>query len=264
MNLKRASAVFGFVIAAAGISYWGAKQVFIRAFATTDLKVRPYVAWKIDFVVAEGKEVTTAQTISVRRRDGASVQIATMYPARGAAITARRVDFPDGYAGTIIDSIRAKMTGRKSAVAVDADKATLMNSPGDCAYPGEKVQGEGNTFGYHVVQVVSGNDTARFVSWRLPDFSCMPVQTVLQNRSSVNGTWQTTNGSRVVSFIQTDPDPRIFTGWDGYSEEGPSDLRKKLMTNSGITPQQCPNCFADDPKGDALYTDWHARLIKQP
>jgi len=251
MKSKKLVGALGVMFLLVTLHYSSGKQVFTRVFASTDLNVRPYVMEKIHFIVSEGKEIVTAKVIESRRRDGATHESHTYFNHDGTvAQEGRRFELPDGYTGMVMDSIRSKSTIRIPDAEAASKKTDLMNPPPQCARPGEIVEGEESLFGnqtMRIVQQAKSDSLERNVTWRMPNFNCVTVQTWLQKRAEPMGEWKTYQGIRFSAFAEADPDPRIFVDWRGYEELKPSDLKRKLLRKNGVTPEQCPQCFEDDP-----------------
>lgn len=241
------------------LGYWGGRQIFIRAFAQTDLNIRPYIADDIQFYVANGKQIVSATEITARRKDGAFRRAETFYRPDGTTeFTLSRVEFPDGYVAMVSDYIRGKSTGTRSSAQVAGIKNSLLNSPPHCAYsvPGltETVEGEDTLFGFKAYRVIRPlASEKRYLSWRLPDFNCVVVQSLEQTFDETTNSWQTTAGKRLTAFAEVTPDPQIFTDWSIYSEMKPSDLKRAVYTKSGITAAQCPKCFGSEEESDTNY-----------
>lgn len=253
------------VLALSVVGYWIGTRLFVRVFAQTDLKVRPYIAEDVQFFEDNGVEVVTAREVAAVRRDGALRKTQTFYgPDGNKGMSVSRIEFPDGYVGMVIDSIRAKATGQKPTADVARAKDAMLNLPPQCAFPApqgakpETVDGEETLFGVRAIRVVRDiSNGQRYVSWRLPDFACASVQSLTQTLISSSGEWKTVQGKRLTAFAEADPDPRIFTDWSNYAEMKPSDLKRAVYSNSGVTASQCPKCFAEETKSDSTYQDWN-------
>lgn len=250
INSKR---LMGWLALCAGIGalgYFTAREVFVRTYAQTDIQVRPFVAQQIGFKIVAGREVMLERKTESRRRDASVHKVGTMYRDDGTeAGTFRRVDFADGLVGMIIDSIKAKATGRNRPRRVAAYKAFLLNPPPNCASRGYVVDGEEWMFGQRAIRLIrqaSPESLEREMSWMLPDFNCATLQMFMQRKDATSGQWQTAFGFRLVSFIEVDPEENVFSNWSHYEEMKPSDLKRKLAEKAGLTPQTCPECFASD------------------
>jgi hypothetical protein len=238
----------------AALGFQGGRQFFVQVFASTDLNVRPFILERVHFAISQGKEIITARERMVRRRDGAVHLSGTMYRSDGGpSFSARRVEFPDGLEGMIIDSVQSKMTVRIPQSDLARKRARLLTPPVQCVFAkdgSEHVDGEEDLLGQRAIRIAQqtqSNDLDRIVYWLLPDFNCETVQTAIQKRADPAGEWQTTQGIRMTSFSEQEPDPKVFADWTSYKEMKPSDLKREISRKSGITPQQCPKCFEDDP-----------------
>lgn len=259
--------MMGTAVAVLLVGYWGGQQLFVRALAQTDLSVRPYIAEDTQFYVKDGKGIVTAKEVTVRRRDGAFRKTWTFYsPAGIPGITISRIEFPDGYVAMVADAIFGKSTGKKPGVDVAAAKSSLLNPPPQCTYNApqaglsETVDGEDSLFGFRAIRVIRAlPKNQRYVSWRLPDFQCVVVQSSDQMFDTATNSWVVTQGKRLTAFASVDPDARIFTNWNTYSEMSPSELKRAVYKQSGVTADECPKCFAPDTESDANYKKWNAQ-----
>jgi hypothetical protein len=239
------------VVAIAVVGYLGSRWAFYRAYAQLGIQVRPYIAQIENYSVVEGREVLVTRRTEVRRRDGAVHKSGTMYRPDGTPIgTIRRVDFPDGVVGMMVDELKAKATGRLSPRRVAARKLHLLNPPPNCAWKGHTVDGEEILFGHRAVRLIMqpGSDSLwRAITWAFPDFNCVTLQVVRQERAGVGADWRTTGGLRLISFAAIDPEEGVFSNWSRYEEMKPSELKRRAALHAGLTPQSCPACFAGDP-----------------
>jgi len=111
---------------------------------------------------------------------------------------------------------------------------------------GNRLVGEGNLFGYKVVQFEDkasekGPDyTVETTIWRAPDLHCQPLKhiAIRTNHSGiVTGRFERS----VVKVIQDEPDPVLFEISPDYREVKPSDLSRAIFetkTPNGVMPQQ--------------------------
>src|SRR6185437_1977693 len=263
--------VIASVLVVAGLGaavYWGTQRIFVKALAETEVSVPPYVAEQVQFYLKDGKEIVTSNQTMARRRDGAVRITATISNPNGTDRTGMsRIELPDGETAMVIDSIRAKSTGRRPSEAVAARKNALLSTPPQCLLPAtggsnpEVVDGEDTMYGVQAIRLVrqSAGSTERMVSWRLPDFECAEVQTFKQTANAATGDWETIQGVRLTGFVATDPDPNIFTNWQNYAEMTPSDLKRAFFRARGVTAAQCAKCYSDETKADATYDQWNAQ-----
>jgi hypothetical protein len=206
-----------------------AAHVTQHVLANTDRDVRPFVSEQVHYIPGkDGQETIVAQETVARSQAGAVVHAGDLRVNGKVYSGLRKIEYPDGFAGLIIDSIKAKSTGHRP------DKLAVENTPKDCAMPPvEVVDGEETLLGQHAIRVRAGNDLQRFIFWRLPDFDCTTVQATLQQRATPTADWVTMSRSQLVKFAAIDPDPALFSGFAHYSEMGPNMLaRKYLATES--------------------------------
>lgn len=259
--MKKATMLSRFMVAAlmlAALGYWSGKQFLYHAYAATDLDVRPFIAERVDYHLEDGKEVVASRVIENRRRDGARYKSTTLFSKDGTSYTVGRVDLPDGYLAMIADSIHAKATGRKPVRMVANEKAQLRPSV-QCLDPGETTDGEDTLFNQRATKVIheQPGGLERMIFWRLPDFACFNPQVLNQKRASASDQWQTIWGSRLIAFVAADPDPRLFSGWDNYTEMKPSEIKMQILAQLNVTPEKCPECFKPNPRdGDQTYIEW--------
>lgn len=247
--------------AAAVLAYVVGHVWLLRTYAQSDVQVRPYVAQMEDFIVKNGKQVVVERRTVSRRSDGSVHMGGILYRPDGTeAARIRRVDLADGtVVGPIVDSVRAKATGHVGSEQLAAEKQFDENPPTQCALPGEQVDGEDTLFGFRAIRLTRqalGQDSVRYLFWRLPDFQCAQVQSFRQQRSSSDQQWTTMVGLRLVSFVPAAPSADLFTNWSGYQEMKPSDIKRAMAQKDGLTPQTCSTCFAGDPS-DQNYAKMH-------
>lgn len=265
-----ASASLLAVLTATG--YFGGKLLFVRVYAQGTINVHPYIMNYDSIVVHDGVEKIVGHTIESRRHDGA-LHYAGIHRGQGPEqqdASFRRIDLPDGTTAFISDEVHAKSTGRKpQADVARQNAATFFDRTGpDCASKEgarETIEGTDILFGHTAVRIseLTGKDKAaqaaglsRVVAWRLPEFDCVVAQDFSQTRISRADAWKTTQGNRLTSIREAEPDPNLLTNWMNYDEMKPSEIGRKMAIAQGLTPQTCPRCFAPDPS-DVNYKKWH-------
>ena len=262
MTIRSRVAVVAGAVAVSCIGYFAGRRGFVRVYAQSPLIVRAYVMEQYDFVVKDGNEVVTARYTTSRRQDGSTVMQGSH--AGIGRFEARRVEFIDGRMGMIVDQLNLKMTGQRTEEDVAHQKARLLSPPPQCAANSERVEGQETLFGYRAYRITSpipapaGHDV-RYVHWDMPDFNCALVQMETQERDPVSGQWRPKDGKHLSAFAGVDPDAALFTGWEGYREMKPSDIKREFSRREGKTPDSCPACFSDDPS-DTRYQEAHSRL----
>lgn len=264
----RCATVAASLVLLAAPGYWGGKLIFVHVYADEPINVKPYVMTYDSIVVHGGVEKVVERSPESRRHDGAIHNVGTHYGnSPKDDLTSRRVDFPDGTAAAIVDSIHAKSTIHKpkADLAREIDKTFFGRVGPDCLLKGiknETVDGTDTLFDYSAVRLIRSSPIAgkdglsREVDWRLPEFNCASVQFFLQIQDHKTGEWKTTMGNRLTSISATEPDPDIFTNWLNYDEMRPSDIKRRIGIARGETPQTCPGCFSPDPS-DVNYRKWH-------
>jgi hypothetical protein len=259
MNTKRLFGIAGVLAAAVVIGYFAGRQTLIGVSASSNIQVRPYVMETTDSVTSGGQEHVTAHDVVSRRRDGAVDDSSTVYGAQGPEVTVRREEFPGGLNVVIYDSLHAKSTTVQPSGTVDAQQSWLVNSPPQCATPGETVDGTDKLFGNRAVRILrqQPDRLSRILFWRLPGFNCVTVQLLAQKRAAASGAWETVQEKRLTGFSETDPNPSLFSNWVGYQEMKPSDVKAAYLRSRGVTPQQCKSCFAAGGPEDRAYAKWH-------
>jgi len=256
------------VLAVAG--YYGGKLLFVHVYAQSAISVRPYVMERDNIVVQGGAEKIIGHTTESRRHDGAIHTVGVRYPTdlnlpgpKGNLVF-RRVDFTDGNTAFIVDEVRAKSTARRpinDQARRNVENFFSRTGPG-CTEKGavnETVEGTDTLFGYSAIRlsVVGGKDgLSRALYWRLPEFNCVVAEDYTQTRGSQSDEWKTTMGNRLTAFEADEPQPDLFTNWLSYDEMKPSDIQRRQAMARGITPDECPKCFAPDPS-DVNYKKWH-------
>jgi hypothetical protein len=237
-----------------------------QVLAQTDLNVRPFVSERVHYTIKDGMEVVVVRETVARSRSGAIVHAGNLHdPKTGKTFNGlRRIEYPDGLGGLIIDSIQGKSTGHKPEAVVAAQKLALQNALNDCAEPPFYfVDGEETLYAQKAVRVIGPKDDqalTRFILWRLPDYNCETVQATVQQRSSPTAQWQTIAGSHLIKFVEMDPDPTLFSGFASYKEMPPSALMKQFAAQQGLampTAKDCPKCSKSDAAMDQVYSDWN-------
>lgn len=245
------------------IGYWVARAVSIRAFASEDISVRPFVATDTEYMMSTGQQKVLRTEVFARRGDGAESKLAVYYNADGSPrLRIRRVELPDGWVGMIVDTIHAKSTGYKPSALVAASKKAMLSPPPQCLWNGDTAEGTGTLFGQRAVRVirrVGASGLMRSIEWRLPEFNCVSIEGTLERRTDASSGWQVMSNKVLTSFRATDPNATMFAGWDDYQETNPTGIQRLLYEQGGITETQCPKCYAPDTKGDQAYTEWNKK-----
>ena len=246
------------LLALLGAGYWGAKHGLLQAVAASDVNVRPYKMEYLRVAVINGEEKIASEVTEYRRRDGSTVEIDREYTPKGRLLgDVRRISLSDGVEAIVVDVTRTKSTTRLSPDRLAAEK-TFWKSQADsnCVLNGEVSDATDVAGGWKAVRVVrSQGENSRMLIVRLPEFGCTIVQTSLQTRSGSTESWRTTASTRLVSFSEVDPPDALFADWMNYEEVGPSEVRKRLFNKAGISPKQCPGCFAVNERLETDYRE---------
>lgn len=263
--MRIASARWFVIVAAlvfvAGLTFYIGQRAVIQALASVDLNLRPFVSEQTDYVVKDGKEVVTAKMTVARTSSGATIKTGTAYLPDGKAITGvRRIDLPDGFVAMVFDSLKAKSTGRKPAVTLAQTKDAVLNTPPNCVYNGEQLDGEDYLQGQRTLRITrtQQDGLGRSVVWKLPDYNCEIVQMVIQKKlvGGPSDSWETTAGSHLTMFHDSEPDNALLSGFAEYEEMKPSEATRRLAQSMGLSePKACPTCKPGSP--DAEYEKWH-------
>jgi len=239
-----------------GAAYWGGKHSFMHVAAASQTAVRPYVMQYVRVAPGEGREKIASEVTEYRRRDGSTVEIDTEYDVNGRLLgKGRRIGLSDGLEVLVLDTgPLTKSTTRMSNDELAAKKMLWETGSGRCVLNGEHADGEEALAGQRAIRVIKqeGAD-ARMLIWRLQDYDCAVIQTVRQMRADDTSPWRTAGSTRLVSFVETDPPDSAFTDWTAHEEVGPSEIRGRFYRQSGITPEQCPTCFAKNAHQEARY-----------
>jgi len=238
------------------LAYWCARHSLVSALAGSDVTVRPYVMHYVRLAAGGGSEKTASDVIEYRRRDGSVVEIDTEYTPAGLPLgEVRRVELSDGVEAIVVDSTHTRSTTRASEEKLAARKS-FWAAQGDtnCVLKDDRLDGEETIYGHRGVRIVRpvGADS-RMVLVRLPDFNCVVVTTVLEQRTDSNAAWRTGSSTRLISFAEVDPPESAFTDWTQYEEVSPSEARRRYFSKAGITPAQCPACFSVNHRMEADY-----------
>jgi hypothetical protein len=233
------------------VGFAAARHLYFSAGAESDLDVRPYVMQQVSFNSSTGTEKILERRTESRRRDGSIHRAGTLYRSDGTEVTTiRRVDLADGLIGMIADAIRSKATGRIGRRRLAAQKEFMKNPPPDCLSQGYALEGEETLFGHRAIRLsrrTAPESLERELAWALPDFNCVIVQGYTEQRPNLGGAWTTVYGLRLISFVEIDPDEDVFRNWARYEEMKPTDLKRRLAEQAGLTPQACPSCFTPEP-----------------
>lgn len=245
------------------IAVYGGRKLFVHVYAQSPTRIRPYHLEDEQIFVKDGKEKILSRTTKVRNQTGAIHELSVRYGDKSGApghgdVTFRSARFPDGTTALIQDSIRAKATAKLPEKELAARNASLRH-PADCVEPGEIVEAHEQLFGQDAIRESIPQDKEgkkRLLGWRLLGFDCLVAQDFMQERSSTAEPWQTVMGNRLTVFYEAEPDPVLFTNWQGYAEMKPSDMKRKWAQAEGFTPETCAPCFQPDPS-DGNYVKWH-------
>lgn len=250
-------------VAVCSTGYWVVRTVSIRAFASEDINVRPFVATDTEYMASTGRQKLVRTEVFARRRDGGTSKLAVYYNQDGSPkLKIRRVELPDGWVGMIVDTLHSKSTGQRPSTLVAGNKNALLNPPPHCLWNGDTADGTGKLFGQNALRVikrVGPGELMRSVDWRLPDFNCVSVEGTLEQRADTSSDWQVISTKVLTSFTVADPDATMFAGWEDYQETNPTGIQRQLYGRSGATEEQCPECYAPDTKGDQVYAEWNKK-----
>lgn len=242
----------------AGSGLFVAHRYALAVNAASTIAVKPFVyeTAQISYVQNPAGIVMEHRTVA-RRQDSSRAMIGS-FPADTKMGIVRRVDWADGRSSMLSDAVRGRMTGFMPDLAVARRKRQLQNPPRGCMYPGEITVAEEQIAGqrsYRIERMYG--TTQRVTEWRLPDYECESVQMVREDFH--DGVWKPALEARLVAFLATVPDPKIFDDWASYEELPPSQLRDRLYRSSGVTPERCRSCFKDLAELDARYQQAQVR-----
>lgn len=230
------------------LGLWIGKKSEVYVYAQ-GIQVNPYTL-EADEFSNDGQEHVLGHKTEARRSDGSIAASGTRF-ARGSSpeVTFRSIHLADGSFAMVADQVAAKSSGKLSATELAQRNTDLVNFPSGCVGLREIMDAHETLLGQNAVRVIlqSGKDTlVRRIVWRLLDFQCATVTSEMQSRSAPNQPWKTTLGTRLTKFSAGEPDSTPFANWLGYEEMKPSDIRRKLYRQRGVTAKECPQCFADD------------------
>jgi hypothetical protein len=249
--------------AALAAAYRGGGLLFVHAFAQSDSQVRPYIMHTEEWGTDEQNKGAFTKLVDhsiVRRQDGTvSDNRVPARPYQGSFMSMRVVSFPTGRSVEVDDHSQSKSTMQLPAEQAARAKAEMANPPANCAYRDHPVDGVETLFGQKAVRVtLLSNQNRKWIAWELPDFSCVVVKRVVYDKDE-SGQWAKVAEMKLTSFVSADPDLAQFTGFDNYAEVGPTELTSRFLRSYGITPDQCPNCFREDPNDEQRYNQLHPK-----
>ncbi len=236
----------------AGTVYWSTKKATVAVYASQPISARPYVMERVQYRVDNGQATTVAHELLAQRRDGTTVKL---MPEAGV----RRVDHPDGYVAMIVDRLKLKSTAQKPKDMVATQKNQMQSAPQNCIFGlNEFVDGEDVILGQKALRIMTlpPNGLEREIDWRLPDFGCITIQTLLQTRPELGAGWTTTHGIRPEAFAEKEPDPRLFSNDANFSEVKPSEITHRMLAEAGVTEKDCQKCLGTQDAGDKNYEKW--------
>lgn len=237
----------------AGTGYFVAHRYTLAVKAASTIAVKPFVYEITEISYVQNPAGVVMEHRTVARRADSSKAMIGLFPANPKMGAVRRMDWADGRASMLSDAIRGRMTGFMPDLAVARRKDQLQNPPPGCLYPGESAISEERLSGQRGFRIERMYGTTRRVTeWRLPDYECESVQMIREDLR--DGVWQPVIEARLVEFLPTAPDSKIFDDWETYEELPPSQLRDRLYRSSGVTPESCPSCFKDFTKLDGRYS----------
>jgi hypothetical protein len=225
--------------------HYGGNKMFVYVYAQPT-RVRPYHMVSEQIVVKDGKEKILSKETEDHSQTGATHKL-LVRRSPNKDITFRSVRGADGSVALIMDEIHAKATGMPPAEKLAAQNFNAHH-PASCVEGAEVVEGHEQLFGQNAVRVSIKQKTemeTRLLAWKLLEFNCLVAQDFTQVKGP-NGEWQTVQGNRLTAFFEAEPDPVLFTDWQGYTEMKPGDMKAKWSQANGFTPESCPDCFRPD------------------
>jgi hypothetical protein len=236
----------------AGFAYYGTRRVTVNAYASQPLSLRSFVLVQTHFKVENGKTTITGHMVEAQRKDGTTVKTSP-------EIGIRRIDHPDGFTAMLVDKLKSKSTGQKPQEMVAGQKAHRQAAPLNCVFGSyEIVDGQDTILGQRAVRIIELPPTGleRTIYWRLPDFGCLNLQALIQTRPDLDAEWTTTNGFRPESFVEQEPDKRLFDVPTDYAELKPSEITHRVLQDAGISEKDCKNCLTQQNVEDNTYEKW--------
>lgn len=254
--MRKKLAIATGVLVVVVITFLVARRMTVHALASIDLNVKPFVATVKDYSIQNGAEVVVAKQIIARTRSGEMVHTGEAYGKNGSTLTnIRSLETPDGFVGMIVDSIKAKSTGHRPDQSLAGRKLAILNQRKTCVETDprsqERLLDEETLYGQRAQRIQVTEGTHRMTSWRLIDFNCQTVQMLIEEK--VGADWQTKNGSILTSFVETDPDPALFSGFAGYREMPPSGVVKQYLKDK--TGKDYPGNSKQDQQMDKKYAE---------
>ncbi len=262
MSLNRKQAVVGVTLLALALSVGiGARLLQFETDPPQEalpIQVKPFVIEQehISYAAGTGPARTTERRIKMRRSDGSMAIIGT-FPSRPQLGVLRKVDWMDGRSVTLVEAIKARISGRRSSKERAMRRARLLHPPAGCAYAGEVSEGEDVLWGQTARRVVQKTEGGKRIEWRLTGYECEAVQ--MEEWRLVGGVMVRTFEARLIQFSGTEPDEAVFNDWSSYRDLDPEEARKRILTKSGVTKVECPQCQVNEKAIGEAYRRFHDR-----
>lgn len=189
---------------------------------------------------------TTAQLASrrtfARRQDGSETWVDVVRSGKdGDFQVLRRIEFANGQAQTLIDSIKGRLSGYVDRDRLERRLASITSPPEGCLEPFEKKVGVEKLFGIEF-QVTEGSDgNARKRTWKALSLGCFNAQ--LQQDKKIGETWQTVLDVKLVSLTPGEPNSQLFSEGDKYREMTPTQSYIEAARARGLEPEKCTKCM---------------------
>jgi hypothetical protein len=236
--------------------YWSLRTMVLKAAAMSPITVTAFTLEQITSKGGADRKVIEVRT-TARKSDG-SKAIVGMFPNDPKKPPMRRIDFANGRAVSIIDTIRSKMSVWRPAQTVASEKAAVANPPNGCLFPTETNLKQVRVLDVDAVvverKIANGR---RMVETRVPLLQCFPIAMTLFESQTSEVVIEVT-----PAYLKIGDPPGALFDESQSKEMSPSELKKTLYLSMGVTESVCPTCFGvlGDAELDRLYREMSGGL----
>jgi len=186
-------------------------------------------------------ELTSRRTLA-RRTDGSESQVDVVRVGETEEFQIlRKVEFADGAAMTLIDSINGKLSGFVDGRRLDRRLQKMTSPPRDCLEGTETVVGRETLFGEPFLVVEGADGRGRRRTWKSMRLGCTWVQLLQEQKNSAGG-WDRQLLVVLTGFNLNEPEPQLFAAGEKYKEMTPTQSYLESARRRGIDPDSCSKC----------------------
>lgn len=232
----------------AGVAFFVAGRWVFHQFSTPDpvrasQPIQPFTMGQDIYTfkrLATG-ELASRRTVA-RRSDGTEAEIDVVKAGdSGEFQVLRKVEFADGSAMTLIESINSKLSGFVDRRRLDRRLQRMTSPPTDCIQGPEKVVARETLYGHEFLVLEGSDDRAKRRSWQSPALGCAVMQ-MIQEEKDAAGKWNRTTQVVLNRLTKGEPDPQFFVAGEKFKEMTPTEAYLEAARQKGIDPDACAKC----------------------